>query len=94
MVCYFGVQKFVYATLLIPLPAASLVFGFVCYKKFYAAFRHPALEVAACSPKEPPNMEEIYRSFIPPSLRDCYHKNDGDDFEDAFSQVSKTADIV
>ncbi|XP_028759191.1 CSC1-like protein ERD4 [Neltuma alba] len=84
MVGYFGVQRFVYAPLLIPLPISSIVFGFVCAKKFYPAFQHPALEVAAHSLKEHPNFEQIFRSFIPPSLSS--DKVDDEDFEDALSR--------
>lgn len=89
---YFGVQKFYYAPLLIPLPILSLLFGFVCSKKFYPAFEHPALEVAAAALKEVPNMELIYRSFIPPSLSS--EKIDDDQFEDARSQVSRSTSFV
>ncbi|KAF7842909.1 CSC1-like protein ERD4 [Senna tora] len=89
---YFGVQKFYYTPLLIPLPILSIIFGFVCAKKFYPAFQHPALEVAAHSMKEHPNMEQIFRSFLPPSL--SADKIDDDQFEDALSQVSRSASIV
>ncbi|KAL2341095.1 hypothetical protein Fmac_009035 [Flemingia macrophylla] len=92
---YFGVQKFYYAPLLIPLPILSLVFGFVCGKKFYPAFQHQALEVAAVADrelKEAPNMELIFRSFIPPSLSS--EKIDDDQFEDALSQVSRSTSFV
>lgn len=89
---YFGAQKFYYAPLLIPLPIMSLIFGFVCAKKFYPAFEHPALEVAANELKEVPNMELIFRSFIPPSLSS--EKIDDDQYEDALSQVSRSASVV
>ncbi|KAK7303075.1 hypothetical protein RJT34_13974 [Clitoria ternatea] len=92
MVGYFGVQEFYYAPFLIPLPLLSLVFGFVCAKKFYPAFEHPALEVAAHGHKEVPNMESIFRSFIPPSLSS--EKIDDDQFEDALSQVSRSTSFV
>ncbi|XP_020237007.1 CSC1-like protein ERD4 [Cajanus cajan] len=89
---YFGVQKFYYTPLLIPLPILSLVFGFVCAKKFYPAFQHQALEVVAHALKEAPNMELIFRSFIPPSLSS--EKIDDDQFEDALSQVSRSTSFV
>ncbi|KAJ1414198.1 Calcium-dependent channel, 7TM region, putative phosphate [Sesbania bispinosa] len=92
MLGYFGVQKFYYTPLLIPLPILSLAFGFVCAKKFYPAFQHPALEAAAHALKEVPNMELIFRSFIPPSLSS--EKIDDDQFEDALSQVSRTTSVV
>ncbi|KAL2341096.1 hypothetical protein Fmac_009036 [Flemingia macrophylla] len=92
---YFGVQQFYYTPLLIPLPILSLVYGFVCAKKFYPAFRHQALEVAATADdvlKEAPNMELIFRSFIPPSLSS--EKIDDDQVEDALSRLSRSASFV
>lgn len=88
---YFGTQKFYYTPLVLPLPILSLVFGFVCAKKFYPAFQHPALEVAANTLKEVPNMELIFRAYIPPSLRS--EKIDGDRVEDALSQASRTTPV-
>ncbi|KAI4297305.1 hypothetical protein L6164_037199 [Bauhinia variegata] len=88
MVGYFIVQKFYYTPLLFPLPILSLLYGFVSAKKFYRAFRLPALEIAAYELKEVPNMELIFRSFIPPSLSN--EKIDDNQFEDALSQVSRS----
>ncbi|XP_027359271.1 CSC1-like protein ERD4 isoform X2 [Abrus precatorius] len=92
MLGYFGVQKFYYTPVLIPLPILSLIFGFACAKKFYPTFESPALEAAAHGLKDIPNMELIFRSFIPPSLSS--DKIDDDQFEDALSQVSRTASSV
>ncbi|KAI9126931.1 hypothetical protein K1719_002527 [Acacia pycnantha] len=92
MLSYFGIQKFVYAPLLIPLPLLSLLFGFVCAKKFYPAFQKPALEVAANHLKEAPNMELIFRSFIPPCLSS--DKVDDEQFEDALSHVSRSVSLA
>lgn len=89
---YLGVKKFFYAPFLIPLPILSLIFAFVCNKKFYRAFHDTALEVAARESKETPNMEQVFRTFIPQSLN--YEKNDDDQFEDALSQVSRTGSFV
>ncbi|KAE7996140.1 hypothetical protein FH972_000888 [Carpinus fangiana] len=90
---YFGTKKFVYAPLLIPLPILSLLFGYVCSKKFYRFFQDTALEVASHELKEIPNMDQVFRSFIPLSLRS--EKNDDDQFEDALSQqVSRTGSFV
>ncbi|WJX26906.1 CSC1-like protein erd4 [Trifolium repens] len=89
---YFGVQKFYYAPLLIPLPILSVLFGFVCAKRFYPSFENQALEVAAAELKEVPNMELIFRSFIPPSLSS--EKIDDDQFEDARSEVSRQTSFV
>ncbi|CAN6689463.1 unnamed protein product [Malus baccata var. baccata] len=86
---YFGVKKFVYAPFLLPLPIMSLLYIFICSKKFYHFFQHTALEVAAHELKEIPNMEQVYRAFIPPSLSS--EKLNHDQFEDAQSNVSRTA---
>ncbi|KAI4297301.1 hypothetical protein L6164_037195 [Bauhinia variegata] len=92
MVGYFIVQKFYYTPLLFPLPILSLLYGFVSAKKFYRAFQLPALEIAAYELKEVPNMELIFRSFIPPSLSN--EKIDDDQYEDALSQVSRSTSYV
>ncbi|KAL1288910.1 CSC1-like protein ERD4 isoform X3 [Arachis ipaensis] len=84
MLVYFGLQKFYYASLLIPLPILSFIYGFVCAKKFYPAFERPILEVAAYSMREAPDMELIFRSFIPPSLNS--EKIDDENFEDSISK--------
>ncbi|KAJ6949670.1 CSC1-like protein ERD4 [Populus alba x Populus x berolinensis] len=90
---YFGVKKFSLSTLLlIPLPILSLLFAFVCQKKFYRSFADTALEVACRELKEIPDMERIYRSFIPPSLSS--EKADDDHFEDALSQVSRVGSFA
>ncbi|GFP81188.1 CSC1-like protein erd4 [Phtheirospermum japonicum] len=92
MVGYFIAKHFFYAPLLIPLIILSFIFAFVCNKKFYRFFRSTALEVAAHELKETPNMEVVFRSFIPPSLSS--EKGDEDQFEDALSQLSRTGAIV
>ena len=86
---YFGLKKFVCAPLLIPLPILSLVFGYFCSQKFYRSFRDTALEVACHELKKSPNMDRVFRSFIPPSLRS--EKNDDDLFEDALSEQASRA---
>lgn len=68
MLGYFGVKTFHYTGLLVPLPIISLIFSFVCQKKFYRFFQYTALEVACRDLKESPNMERVFRSFVPPSL--------------------------
>ncbi|KAL1205082.1 CSC1-like protein ERD4 [Cardamine amara subsp. amara] len=65
---YFGTKLFVYTILLVPLIVATLIFGYVCRQKFYAGFQHTALEVASRELKERPDLEEIFRSYIPHSL--------------------------
>ncbi|KAL7211361.1 hypothetical protein ACSBR2_014275 [Camellia fascicularis] len=93
MVGYFGIKKFYYAPLLIPLPILSLIFAFVCRKKFYGFFQSTALEFACRELKETPNMEVIFRSFIPPSL--SAGKADEEEFEDALSHgVSRSSSFV
>lgn len=68
MVGYFSIKKFIYAPILILLPITTLLFAFVCRTRFYGFFKCTALEVACHELKETPNMEHVYRSFIPPSL--------------------------
>ena len=67
---YFGVKKFSYAPFIISLIIPSLIFGFVCHKKFYRFFCDTPLEVALRDSKEITNnnMELIFKSYIPPSL--------------------------
>ncbi|CAK9142838.1 unnamed protein product [Ilex paraguariensis] len=91
---YFGVKEFYYAPVLIPLPILSLIFAFICRNKFYRFFQSTALEVACQELKEIPNMELVFRSFIPPSLS-AEKADDDEQFEDAMShQVSRTASSV
>ncbi|XP_043808568.1 CSC1-like protein ERD4 isoform X2 [Manihot esculenta] len=87
MLGFFGLKKFYYTPFLIPLPIISLIFVYVCWKKFYRSFHNTPLEVACHELKEVPNMEQIFRSFIPPSLNS--EKADDEQFEDALSQVSR-----
>ncbi|KAL0011761.1 hypothetical protein SO802_006869 [Lithocarpus litseifolius] len=93
MVGYFGVKKFFYGPPLLLLAIVlSLIFGYVCSKKFYRFFRDTALEVACRDLKEIPNMEQVFRSYIPPSLSS--DKIEDDQFEDALSQVSRSTSFV
>ena len=89
---YFGVKKFIYVPLLLPAIILSLIFGYVSTKKFYRFFRDTALEVACRDLKEIPNMEQVFRSYIPPSLSS--DKIEDDQFEDALSQVSRSTSFV
>ncbi|XP_044478175.1 CSC1-like protein ERD4 [Mangifera indica] len=92
MLGYLGVKEFYYTPLLIPLPILSLLFAYVCSKKFYRSFSNTALEVVCQELKETPNMEEVFRLYIPPSLHN--DKPDEEQFEDALSQVSRSASFV
>ncbi|KAK9714346.1 hypothetical protein RND81_06G087600 [Saponaria officinalis] len=80
MLGYFSIKEFIFTPLLIVLPITTLIFTFVCRKKFYGFFQCTALEVAAHKLKETPNMEHVYRSFVPPSLGS--DKLDDDQFGD------------
>ncbi len=91
MLGYFGGKKFHYTPIIIVLPILSLIFIFICQKKFYRSFQSIALEAASHELKESPNMEHIFRAYIPPSLN-C--EKDEDQFEDALSQVSRTTSSV
>ncbi|PRQ29543.1 putative calcium-dependent channel, 7TM region phosphate [Rosa chinensis] len=90
---FFGVKKFVYAPFVIPLPILSLIFCYVCSKKFYRFFKDAALEVASHELKDIPNMEQIYKSYLPPSLS-SEKVLDDDQFEDAKSNVSRTTSFA
>ncbi|KAK9706996.1 hypothetical protein RND81_07G166400 [Saponaria officinalis] len=68
MLGYFGVKAFHFTPMLIPLPVITVIFAVVCRNKFYRFFQCTALEVASHGPIETPNIEHIYRSYIPPSL--------------------------
>ncbi|MBA0694581.1 hypothetical protein Goari_004863 [Gossypium aridum] len=92
MLGYFGVIQFYYTPILIPAPILSLLFYYVCRRKFYNAFCHTALEVASQELKETPNMELIFRSYIPPSL--IPEKQEDEQFEGALSRVSRTGTFV
>lgn len=84
MLGYFGAKEFVYAPILIPLVILSVIFAFVCKKKFYPAFSHTPLEVACHELKQSPNMDQIFKSYIPPSL--CSDKLEEDHHHgDAFA---------
>ncbi|KAJ6775949.1 CSC1-LIKE PROTEIN ERD4 [Salix koriyanagi] len=61
-------------------------------KKFYRSFADTALEVASRELKEIPNMETVFRSYIPPSLSS--EKADDDHFEGALSQASRIGAIA
>lgn len=68
MLGYFGVKKFHYTPIILPLPIITIIFSIVCSKKFYRFFQCTALEVASHELKETPNMEIVYNSFLPPCL--------------------------
>ena len=90
---YLGSKEFVYAPfLIIPLIIISLIFAFIIDKKFYRSFCNTALEAASHDLKETPNMEHIFRSYIPKSLSS--EKLDEYQFDDALSHVSRTESSV
>ncbi|KAF2305491.1 hypothetical protein GH714_005716 [Hevea brasiliensis] len=57
------------------------------FQEILPLFCNTPLEVACRELKEVPNMEQLFRSFIPPSLNS--EKLDDEQFEDALSQVSR-----
>lgn len=101
MVGYFSIKEFYYSGLIIPLPILSLLFGFVCRKKFYRFFQTTAIEVASHELKETPNMELIYKSFIPRSLNPDNldeRLDDGAEYDlrpglDAYAQTQQDVDV-
>ncbi|KAK3009376.1 hypothetical protein RJ639_015139 [Escallonia herrerae] len=92
MIGYFIAKEYRSTPVLIPLPILSFIFASICSKKFYRYFQFTALEVACRELKETPNMELIFRSFIPPSL--SADKSDDDHFEDALSHVSRSGSFA
>ncbi|KAF8097669.1 hypothetical protein N665_0284s0034 [Sinapis alba] len=88
---YLGVKLFVWATLLVPLIFISLIFGYVCRQKFYAGFEHTALEVACRELKQRPDLEEVFRAYIPHSL--STHKGEDHQFKGAMSRYQDYAAI-
>lgn len=68
MLGYFGIKLFDFTPFLIPLPVLSLIFAYICKKRFYLAFEYTPLEVACQSSKEIPNMESIVEAYVPPCL--------------------------
>lgn len=77
----------------------SIIFAFVCSKKFYRFFESSALEVVSHELKETPNMDRVFRSFIPPCLS-TEEENEEEQllnaergnvkqYDNALSQVSK-----
>lgn len=92
MLGYFGVKQFIYTPLILPAIILSLIFGYVCSKKFYRSFCNTALEVACRDLKEIPHMEQVFRSYIQTSLSS--DKIEDDHFEDALSQVSRSTSFV
>ncbi|KAI3680967.1 hypothetical protein L6452_35747 [Arctium lappa] len=99
MVGYFTIKKFYYSALIIPLPILSFLFAFVCRKKFYPFFHTTAIEVASHDLKETPNMDLIYKSFIPWSLNpdklDDERLGDGPsyDLRPALDAYAQTQDV-
>ncbi|KAL9269237.1 CSC1-like protein [Drosera capensis] len=92
---YFAIKEFVYTALLIPLPIMSFIFAFVCGRKFYRFFKSTALEVVTYEPKEPPNMEQVFKSFLPPCLVSAFETVNEDHIEDAVSRpVSRPESFV
>ncbi|ERM99166.1 hypothetical protein AMTRI_Chr02g212240 [Amborella trichopoda] len=73
MIGYFGTKAFVYTPLLIPLPFLSVIFAFVCQKRFYQSFAVNPLEVACQSLKEAPNLDSIAEAYVPPCLSSVKH---------------------
>ncbi|KAL8103355.1 hypothetical protein AgCh_027792 [Apium graveolens] len=77
----------VIAPVMIPFGVIYFGLGWLVLRNQF--FHHTALEVAS---HEIPNMEHVYRSFLPPSL--ASEKPDDDQFDDALSQASRTGSAV
>ncbi|KAJ0980475.1 hypothetical protein J5N97_008730 [Dioscorea zingiberensis] len=90
---YIGLKVFVYAPFVLPLPILTVIFAYICNKRFYPAFANTPLEVACQNLKEIPNLESVYNAFIPPSLR-SEKLEDSNQFEGAHSQASRSTPVV
>lgn len=89
---YMVVKKFIWVVLLVPpLIVISLIFGYVCRQKFYGGFQHTALEAACHELKKSPDLEEIFKSYIPHSLSS--HKPEDHQFKGAMSRYQDYAAI-
>ncbi|KFK44850.1 hypothetical protein AALP_AA1G310500 [Arabis alpina] len=88
---YLGIKEFIWAVLLVPIIVISLLFGYVCRQKFYKGFEHTALEVVSHELKQSPNLEEIFKAYIPHSL--STHKGDDHQFKGAMSRYQDYAAI-
>ncbi|KAM7256346.1 hypothetical protein ACFE04_012087 [Oxalis oulophora] len=82
---YFAIKKFIYVPIVIPPIVITLLFAYVCQKKFYRAFQYTSLENACRELKEVPNLELVYRAYLPPCLNS--EKIDEEHFTDALSQA-------
>lgn len=68
MLGYFGVKKFVYVPLLVPLPVATVIFAYICYKFFYPSFNVTPLSATCAEPKLPPTLESVIEAYTVPCL--------------------------
>ncbi|KAJ7559063.1 hypothetical protein O6H91_04G068200 [Diphasiastrum complanatum] len=68
MLGYFTIKRFVYTFLLLPLPIATLMFGYLCQNIFYHPFKVTPLETASREVKEMPSIQEIVRDYTPTCL--------------------------
>lgn len=66
----------------VPLLILSILFDCFCRQRYGKFFKNMALEATSSEPNEMPNMELIFRSYIPPGF-----KVDDDHFEGPLSQV-------
>ncbi|XP_058098946.1 CSC1-like protein ERD4 [Magnolia sinica] len=75
MIGYFIIKEFYYAPFLFPLLILSAFFTHICNKRFYLAFQRTPLEVVSQSSKEIPNLEYVFKAYVPP----CFSTEKFDD---------------
>ncbi|KAJ7559065.1 hypothetical protein O6H91_04G068400 [Diphasiastrum complanatum] len=68
MLGYFTIKRFVYTFLLLPLPAATLTFFYLCQNIFYCPFKVTPLETASREVTEMPSIQEIVEDYTPTCL--------------------------
>ena len=88
MIGYFSIKKFLYSPFLIPLPFATLAFGYICRKRFYTSFCVTSLEVACNDVKEVPSLSSIVDAYTPTCLLLEDKFDDVEQYEDAHSTIS------
>ncbi|KAL3676401.1 hypothetical protein R1sor_026349 [Riccia sorocarpa] len=68
MLGYFGLKKFPYVFLLLPLPFITLLFARICRKVYYPAFKYVTIAVVSEGDNEVPPLSSAVAAFTPTCL--------------------------